>query len=89
MVNHVFEDLFKVSKEEVIGKTDYDLASKEDAEKWRSLDDQVRQTGVPLNTKTIVSTPKGEMIVVDHKFPFKDLEEHPNAVGGIAILMEE
>ena len=72
------------SKEEFIGKTDYDFYSKEDSDMFRSQDLKVAEAGKPMTFKLIVATDEGELTFIDHKFPVS-VEGHPNAVGGIAI----
>ncbi len=84
MVNRRLAEMLKLSKEEVIGKTDYDFFTKEDAEMFRANDRKVIETGTPMNFKSSISTPDGQITVIDHKFPVS-VEGSPNAVGGIAI----
>ena len=84
MVNRRAAEMFKVSKEEVIGKTDYDFFPKEDADMFRANDRKVIETGTAMNFKSSISSPDGQITVIDHKFPVS-VEGSPNAVGGIAI----
>jgi PAS domain S-box-containing protein len=84
MVNRQLAETLKVSKEQVIGKTDYDFFSKEDADMFRANDRKVIETGTPMNFKGSVSLPGGQITIIDHKFPVS-VEGSPNAVGGIAI----
>lgn len=85
MVNRRVAEMFKVSKEEMIGKFDHDFASKEDADKFRAYDRQVAEAGTPMTFKTTISVADGQHTVIDHKFPVSNIEGSPNAVGGIAI----
>jgi PAS domain S-box-containing protein len=84
MVNRRAAELVNLSKEELIGKTAYDLIPKEEADKITEIDRKVAETGTPLNFKDTVSLPSGQITVIDHKFPVS-VEGSPNAVGGIAI----
>ena len=84
MVNRRVAEMLKVSKEEVIGKTDYDFFPKEEADKFRANDRKVAETGTPMNFKGGVSLPDGQITIIDHKFPVS-VEGSPNAVGGIAL----
>ena len=88
MINRRVAEMLKVSKEEIIGKTDYDFFSKDDADKFRAYDRKVIETGTPMNFKDSVSLPDGQITVLDHKFPVS-IEGSPNAVGGIAIDITE
>ncbi len=85
MVNRRVAEMFKVSKEEVIGKTDYDFVSKEDAEKFRAYDRKVVEAGIPMTFKATISLADGQHTVIDYKFPVSNIDGSPNAVGGIAI----
>ena len=84
MINRRLAEMLNLSKEEVIGKTDYDLFSKEDADMFRANDRKVIETGNAMNFKSSISSPDGQITVIDHKFPVS-VEGSPNAVGGIAI----
>lgn len=86
-VNQAFEEAFKVKKADAVGKDDYLIGSKEQAEAWRSLDDQVRKTGIPATAKSTVSLPGGTQTLIDHKFVVSGIDGAPNAVGGIAIKL--
>ena len=85
MVNRQVAEAFKTSKEEVMGKTDYDFFSKEEADKFREYDRKVAEAGTPMRFETTASFADGKHTVIDHKFPVSNIEGHPNAVGGIAI----
>ncbi len=84
MVNRRLAEMLKLSKEEVIDKTEYDFLSKEDADMFLANDRKVIETGNAMNFKSSISTPDGQITVIDHKFPVS-VEGSPNAVGGIAI----
>lgn len=85
MVNHRVADMFGVTKEEVLGKTDYDFVSKEDADMFRDYDRQVADSGAPMSINITVTLADGQHTFIDHKFPVSDVDGSPNAVGGIAI----
>ncbi len=69
MVNRRVAEMLKVSKEEVIGKTDYDFFPKEEADRFRANDRKVAEAGTPMTFKNTVSFPDGQHTVIDHKFP--------------------
>jgi PAS domain S-box-containing protein len=89
MVNRRVAEMLKVSKEEVIGKTDYDFFPKEEVDKFRANDRKVAEAGTPMTFKNTVSFPDGQHTVIDHKFPVSNIEGSPNAVGGIVIDITE
>ncbi len=85
MVNRRVAELFNAGKDEIIGKTDYDFVSREEADKFREYDRQVAEAGAPMTFEATVSFPDGEHTVIDHKFPVANIDGAPNAVGGTAI----
>lgn len=84
-VNRAFEEAFQLEAGEAIGQDDFLIGSKEQADAWRSLDDQVRTTGQPATAESTVAVPSGEKTLLDHKFAVSGIEGAPRAVGGIAI----
>lgn len=87
MVNRRITEQLKVSKDEIIGKTDYDFFPKEEADRFRAYDHQVTEAGVPMNFKMTAAFADGQQTIFDHKFPVLNIEGAPNAVGGIAITV--
>jgi PAS domain S-box-containing protein len=88
MVNRRAAEVLKKKKEELIGKKDRDFVPKQQADKFREMDQKVIQTHAPLNYRDTVTLPGGQFTIVDHKFPVS-LEGHTHAVGGIAIELKE
>jgi steroid delta-isomerase-like uncharacterized protein len=84
MVNRKAAELAKMSKEALIGKTSYDITTKDEADQITADDRQVAKTGMPKDFTSTVSLPSGRVTVHDHKFPVA-VKGYPNAVGGIAI----
>ena len=89
MVSRAFGEVFQVDTREILGKTDYDIASAEQADKWRALDARVRETGTPMQSRETVAIPGGEMTSIAHKFPVSGIEGSPHAVGGVAIRITD
>ncbi len=87
MVNRRMTVQLKASKEEIIGKTDYDFFPKEEADRLRVNDHQVTEAGVPMNFTMMADFADGQQTIFDHKFPVPNIEGAPNAVGGIAITV--
>ena len=88
-VNRAFEEAFQLKPGEAIGQDDFLIGSKEQANAWRDLDDQVRTTGQPATAQSTVAVPGGERTLLDHKFSVSGLDGTPRAVGGIAIEVAE
>lgn len=82
--NQRVAELWNKSLDEIIGKTDYDFASKEDADRFRAHDREVVEADEPKTFRDTLTTPNGPVEIFDHKFPVH-LDGYPGAVGGIAI----
>ncbi len=88
-INHQFEHLFGVKRSEVLGKTDYDLFTKEMADKFRANDLKVLQGGVPLEFEEVAPLASGLHTYLAVKFPLFDSDGRPNAVAGISTDITE
>ena len=84
MVNRQLAERLKSSKEQLLGKTSYDLMPKEEGDKLRADDRKVIEAGTPLTFKETVTFADGQYTFISHKFPVS-VEGSPNAVGGISI----
>jgi PAS domain S-box-containing protein len=84
MVNRRAAESANLSKEELLGKTAYDIVPREEADRLTEVDRKVARTGTPMSIKNTFSLPSGRVTLVDHKFPVK-AEGYPRAVGGIAV----
>ncbi len=85
MVNRAYERLFNLTKEQIIGKTDYDIGSREQADKFRENDLKATEAGTSVTFKETVRFPDGARTYISHKFPVSNIEGFPNAVGGMSI----
>ncbi len=85
MVNRAYEILFNLTKEQIIGKTDYDFGSREQADKFRENDLKATEAGTSVTFKETVRFPDMARTYISHKFPVSNIEGSPNAVGGISI----
>lgn len=84
MVNKAFEDFFGMSRQMVLGKTDFDLWKKEEAEFFRTIDMSVMNSGrivdVPCES---VTTSFGERLCHTKKVPIFDSEGKPQYLVGL------
>ncbi|HEY9707194.1 MAG TPA: PAS domain S-box protein, partial [Oculatellaceae cyanobacterium] len=84
-VNRQFENLFHVTNEQIQGKTDYDLFSKEIADVVRENDQKVLTSLTPLETEEVVEQEDGLHSYISVKFPLLDTQSgRPYAVCGMA-----
>ena len=84
LVNSRFEELFGVSNEEVRGKTDYEIVTKEVADQFRKNDLQVLHEGKPIQIEEHVVHNDAVHTYLSVKFPVYDETGTVNVVCGIS-----
>jgi PAS domain S-box-containing protein len=84
LVNRRFEDLFHVSKTEVIGKTDYDIFPAAMAERFQENDRRVLAMKEPLTFEEKAPHDDGIHTYLSIKFAIDDLDGTTAGVCGIA-----
>ncbi|MFZ4398977.1 MAG: PAS domain S-box protein [Bacteroidales bacterium] len=84
LINSTFEKLFHVNKESIINKTDYDVFSKEIADKFMENDNLALEKGEALEVVETVPQDDGIHYYISTKFPLIDSNGKPYAVCGIA-----
>jgi PAS domain S-box-containing protein len=82
MTNRRFEELFDVTQQQVVGKTDADIFPSDVVAKLQANDCQVRDTGQPLEFEEVVPHSDGPHTYVSVKFPIFDPAGQCIAVGG-------
>jgi PAS domain S-box-containing protein len=84
-VNRRFENLFQITNEQIQGKTNYDLFSKETADVICANDLHVLSSGVPLEVEEVVTQNDGLHTYISAKFPLIDASSgRPYAVCSMA-----
>ncbi|MGB3511106.1 MAG: ATP-binding protein [Microcoleaceae cyanobacterium] len=83
-VNPHFEEIFNLKKEEIIGKTDYELFSKELADSSREIHQIVAKAKKTLTIEEILPKKDGYNSYVSIKFPLEDVDGVPYAIGSIS-----
>jgi PAS domain S-box-containing protein len=84
LVNRRFCELFHVSADRMLGKTDYDLFSKETADAFRGMDQRVSAAGVALTEEEFVPQDDGVHTYISVKCPLWDHTGRAYAVFGIS-----
>jgi PAS domain S-box-containing protein len=84
LVNREFERRHRVRRDQIRGKTDFDIHPHDVAEAVRDNDRQVIEAGVPLQFEETVPSDGGERVYVSAKFLLRDRTGKPYAVCGIA-----
>ncbi len=87
--NLPFERLCGRSRNEIIGKTDRELFSAQQAEQFYANDLKVLDAGTPLEFEETVLRPDGPRTSIISKFPLRDVNDHIYAIGGIVTDITE
>ena len=83
-INAALEKRLGMSREQLAGKTDYDIAPKELADYWRQHDLVVLETAKAIQIEERADLPDGHHIFLTNKFPLVDVEGQVYGVGAIS-----
>ena len=83
-INASLERMLGKSRQELKGKTDYDIAPKEVADYWRSHDTKVMATGKAIQVEEVADLQDGHHIFLANKFPLVDAHGQVYGVGAIS-----
>lgn len=89
MVNRMFEGLFHMTRQEIVGKRDTDIFPMEMAHAFQENDRQVVVAGKALQFEEIAPHDDGPHTYMVVKFPLHDLSGKMTAVCGIAMDITE
>jgi PAS domain S-box-containing protein len=89
LVNREYERRHQVQRDQIRGKTDFDIFPRDIAEKVRSNDRQVIEACAPVQFEEKVPMMEGERQYVVVKFPLRDGAAKPYAICGIATDITE
>ena len=85
-VNSRFETLLGITRDDVRGKSDYDILTRERAEYYRAHDRMVLTTGQPMQVEEVALLADGkEHIFLANKFPLVDVSGKQYAVCAIGV----
>jgi PAS domain S-box-containing protein len=84
LVNREYERLFDIGRDQIRGRTDFDIHPRDVAETFRANDRQVIETGRPLQYEEVVPSRTGARHYVVVKFLLRDQANEPYAICGIA-----
>ncbi len=88
-VNRRYEELFKVTRQTVIGKSDHDLFPREYADRFREQDLLALKKDRPLQVEESVPLDDGLHTYISVKFPLFNTDGTPYALCGIATDITE
>jgi len=83
-INVSLERMLGMSREEIEGKTDYDVAPKEVADYWRAHDTKVMATGKAIQIEEVADLQDGHHVFLADKFPLVDADGRVYGVGAIS-----
>jgi PAS domain S-box-containing protein len=89
LLNPECERLSGFSREQVVGKTDYEFLPRVVADELRANDQEVLATLAPLVREEVLPTESGLHTVISVKFPLFDAKGIPNAICGISTDITE
>ena len=89
LVNREYERRHQVQRDQIRGKTDFDIHPQDVAEKVRANDRHVIEAGAPIQFEETVPMAEGERQYVVVKFLLRDRTAKPYAVCGIATDITE
>ena len=89
LVNREYERRHHVRRDQIRGKTDFDIHSHDVAETLRANDRHVIEAGTPIQFEETVPTTQGERQYVVVKFLLRDRTTKPYAICGIATDITE
>ncbi|TDE45827.1 PAS domain S-box protein [Flavobacterium rhamnosiphilum] len=89
LINKQFESLYKISNEEIIGKTDHDFLPASIADVYRNSDFEVVKALKELKTEETIQQSDGMHTYIAVKFPIYDSTKRIYAIGGIFTDISE
>jgi len=89
LINSQYEKMFNVSKQQVIGKTDYDIFQKDVADSFSENDQRIIATGEALSFEEAVRYDDQEYVYISNKFPVYRGKNEIYAICGISTDITE
>jgi PAS domain S-box-containing protein len=89
LINREFERRFQVQRDQIRGKTDFDILPPNAAQMARGSDRQVIEAGLPLQYEQVAPSIEGERHYLAVKFLLRDRTGKPYGVCGIATDITE
>lgn len=89
LVNRRYETLYHLTREQIVGKTDYDLFPKKIADAFRANDQKVLLTKISLECEEVCPQDDGPHTYISIKFPLFDATGIPYGICGISTDITE
>jgi len=89
MINRRFKELWHLTDDQILGRTDYDLFPKEAADAFTENDRKAIRSDTPLNLEEVAYQEDGPHTFISVKFPLKDASGLPYGICGISTDITE
>ena len=89
LINRYFENLFQITKQQILGKTDFDIFPKEKAETLRANDLKIFLNDSPLSIEEVFIQDDRQHTYISLKFPLYNSEGIAYAVATISTDVSE
>ncbi len=83
-INHEMEVLCNVAREQVLGKTDFEVFAREIAQQWRTNDLIAMTSGKLTVSEETIDAPQGERLVLSKKVPLTSASGEVEGICGIS-----
>lgn len=84
MVNRRFRDIFRLTNEDILGKTDYDIFPREVADALRIIDERVARSDHPLTEQELVPHDGSMHTYISVKSTLPNPSGEPSAIFGVS-----
>jgi PAS domain S-box-containing protein len=89
LINRNYENLFGLTKEQILGKSIYEIWSHEIADSFAANNQKVLEGGTPIKVEEVAPQEDGIHTYISIKFPLQDANGVPYAVCGISTDITE
>jgi PAS domain S-box-containing protein len=89
LVNRLYEERFHVTRQTIVGKSDFALFPPEQAGQFQQHDLLALEKGGPIEVEEVVLQDDGPHVYISVKFPLFSAEGNPYAICGIATDITE
>src|SRR5262249_6716949 len=89
LVNRRFEEIFCLSSEAILGRTDHDIFAKEPADAFRDVDVRVVQADSDITAEEVVPQADGLHTYISVKAPLRDAAGNGYGIFGISTDITE
>ncbi len=89
LINRNYENLFGLTKEQLLGKSIYEIWSHEIADSFVANNQKVLESGTPIKVEEVAPQEDGIHTYISIKFPLQDANGVPYAVCGISTEITE